>query len=459
MNDERAPESEERSWLDRLTHFISGEPQNKSDLEGVLSLAQEHEIIDEDARKIMEGALSVSDMQVRDIMIPRAQMVVIDSDQSLQEALPKILQSGRSRYPVIGEGIDDVIGILLAKDLLPLIQADRDVPSISTLMRPVTAVPESKRLNVLLREFRQNRNHMAIVIDEYGGIAGLITIEDVLEEIVGEIEDETDVDEGQLIRPINDDSFLVEALTPIEDFNEYFGTGFSDEEFDTIGGLVINAFGQLPTRNQTIRLDQFEFKVIHADERRADASARDPRHHRIKGVIRSNAPRWGLAFAAGCVFALGLAPYNLWPAIPLSAGLLFTLLRDSPSATPWRTGLAYGLGFFGVGVSWSMSASMYGPTPAAVAILLTAVFCGGLALLHGFQASLFYLLGSRHLSWRLIQFASIWVLFEWLQADFPDGLSWAYAGYSALDSLLHGWIPVIGIYGCSWLVVSLAAPG
>ena len=243
MNDERAPESEERSWLDRLTHFISGEPQNKSDLEGVLSLAEEHEIIDEDARKIMEGALSVSDMQVRDIMIPRAQMVVIDSDQSLQEALPKILQSGHSRYPVIGEGIDDVIGILLAKDLLPLIQADRDVPSISNLMRPVTAVPESKRLNVLLREFRQNRNHMAIVIDEYGGIAGLITIEDVLEEIVGEIEDETDVDEGQLIRPINDNSFLIEALTPIEDFNEYFGTGFSDEEFDTIGGLVINAFG------------------------------------------------------------------------------------------------------------------------------------------------------------------------------------------------------------------------
>jgi magnesium and cobalt transporter len=268
VNDERSPESEERSWLDRLTHFISGEPQNKTDLEGVLSLAEEHEIIDEDARKIMEGALSVSDMQVRDIMIPRAQMVVIDSDQPLQEALPKILQSGHSRYPVIGEGIDDVIGILLAKDLLPLIQADSDVPSISSLMRPVTAVPESKRLNVLLREFRQNRNHMAIVIDEYGGIAGLITIEDVLEEIVGEIEDETDVDEGQLIRPINDNSFLIEALTPIEDFNEYFGTAFSDEEFDTIGGLVINAFGQLPTRNQTIRLDQFEFKVIHADERR-----------------------------------------------------------------------------------------------------------------------------------------------------------------------------------------------
>lgn len=268
MNDDRKVDSEERSWLDRLTHFISGEPQNKSDLEGVLSLAEEHEIIDEDARKIMEGALSVTDMQVRDIMIPRAQMVVIDSDQPLLEAIPQIIQAGHSRYPVIGDGIDDVIGILLAKDLLPLVQANMDVPSITELMRPVIAVPESKRLNVLLREFRQNRNHMAIVIDEYGGIAGVITIEDVLEEIVGEIEDETDVEEGQLIRPVSDITFIVEALTPIEDFNAFFDTSFSDEEFDTIGGLVINAFGQLPTRNQTIRLNQFELKVTHADERR-----------------------------------------------------------------------------------------------------------------------------------------------------------------------------------------------
>jgi magnesium and cobalt transporter len=268
VNDDRKVDSEERSWLDRLTHFISGEPQNKSDLEGVLSLAEEHEIIDEDARKIMEGALSVTDMQVRDIMIPRAQMVVIDSDQPLLEAIPQIIQAGHSRYPVIGDGIDDVIGILLAKDLLPLVQANMDVPSITELMRPVIAVPESKRLNVLLREFRQNRNHMAIVIDEYGGIAGVITIEDVLEEIVGEIEDETDVEEGQLIRPVSDITFIVEALTPIEDFNAFFDTSFSDEEFDTIGGLVINAFGQLPTRNQTIRLNQFELKVTHADERR-----------------------------------------------------------------------------------------------------------------------------------------------------------------------------------------------
>ena len=268
MNDDRKPEVEERSWLDRLTHFISGEPQTKSDLEDVLSLAEEHEIIDQDARKIMEGALLVTNMQVRDIMIPRAQMIVIDSDESVQEALPKIIDAGHSRFPVIGEGMDDVIGILLAKDLLPLVESDSAPPALRQLMRPVIAVPESKRLNVLLREFRQNRNHMAIVIDEYGGIAGLITIEDVLEEIVGEIEDETDVAEKKPIRPMSDGTFFVEALTAIDDFNAFFDTEFSDDEFDTIGGVVVNAFGQLPSRNQSIQLNNFEFSVIRADERR-----------------------------------------------------------------------------------------------------------------------------------------------------------------------------------------------
>ena len=268
MNDDRKPEVEERSWLDRLTHFISGEPQTKSDLEDVLSLAEEHEIIDQDARKIMEGALLVTNMQVRDIMIPRAQMIVIDSDESVQEALPKIIDAGHSRFPVIGEGMDDVIGILLAKDLLPLVESDSAPPALRQLMRQVIAVPESKRLNVLLREFRQNRNHMAIVIDEYGGIAGLITIEDVLEEIVGEIEDETDVAEKKPIRPMSDGTFFVEALTAIDDFNAFFNTEFSDDEFDTIGGVVVNAFGQLPSRNQSIQLNHFEFSVIRADERR-----------------------------------------------------------------------------------------------------------------------------------------------------------------------------------------------
>jgi len=261
-------EHEDRSWLDRLSQFLSGTPQNRADLEGLLDLAASNELIDDDAKTIMEGALSVSDMQVRDVMIPRAQMTVIKVDADLAEALPQIIHAAHSRYPVIDDGLDNVVGILLAKDLLPLVmERDREF-NLKSLLRPAVVVPESKRLNVLLREFRQNRNHMAIVIDEYGGVAGLVTIEDVLEEIVGEIEDETDVDEGRDIQRINGNEFFVKAQTPIEDFNSYFSVAFSDEEFDTIGGLVVNAFGHVPTRNETTHLERFEFKVVSADQRR-----------------------------------------------------------------------------------------------------------------------------------------------------------------------------------------------
>ncbi len=268
MQDTQPADNDDRSWLERLTHFLSGTPQSKADLEGVLSLAADNEIIDDDARSIMEGALSVSDMQVRDIMIPRAQMTVIKVDAELDEALPQVIHAAHSRYPVIDDSLDNVVGILLAKDLLQLL-LNRDSPfNIRTLMRPAVVVPESKRLNVLLREFRQNRNHMAIVIDEYGGVAGLVTIEDVLEEIVGDIEDETDVDEGRYIRRISNTDFFVQAQTPIEDFNEYFNSKLSEEEFDTIGGLVVNALGHLPARNETTRFDGFEFKVVNADQRK-----------------------------------------------------------------------------------------------------------------------------------------------------------------------------------------------
>ncbi len=268
MNDSTQNENESRGWLERLTHFLSGDPQSRSDLEGVLALATDKDIIDEDARSIMEGALAVSDMQVRDIMIPRSHMEVIRADASLEEVLPQIIQAAHSRYPVIDDSLDDVIGILLAKDLLPLI-LNREGPfSVRENMRPLVKVPESKRLNVLLREFRQTRNHMAIVIDEYGGVAGLITIEDVLEEIVGEIEDETDTDEGRDIRRLSDTDFFVKAQTPIEDFNGFFNTELSDDEYDTIGGLVLNAFGHLPSRNDVIQFDGYQFTVINADQRR-----------------------------------------------------------------------------------------------------------------------------------------------------------------------------------------------
>ena len=268
MNDTHTPENDERSWVERLTQFLSGTPQNRADLEGLLELAVNNELIDDDAKTIMEGALSVSDMQVRDIMIPRAQMTVIKIDAELDEALPQIIHAAHSRFHVIDDNLDNVIGILLAKDLLPLILEREPEFDLRSLLRPAVVVPESKRLNVLLREFRQNRNHMAIVIDEYGGVAGLVTIEDVLEEIVGEIEDETDVDEGLDIRKISPTDFFVKAQTPIEDFNEHFSVSFSNEEFDTIGGLVVNAFGHVPTRSETTYLQRFEFKVVNADQRR-----------------------------------------------------------------------------------------------------------------------------------------------------------------------------------------------
>lgn len=269
--DPRPTETDDRSWLDRLTQMVTGTPYTRSDLEGLLKLAADNEVIDEDARTIMEGALLVGDMQARDAMIPRAQMVVIRESATLQEVLPQIIHSGHSRYPVVGDSTDDVKGILLAKDLLPFALEPEGSFEIAALMRAAVIVPESKRLNVLLREFRQQRNHMAIVIDEYGGVAGLVTIEDVLEEIVGEIEDETDADEEVQIRKLTESTFFVQALTPIEDFNEAFDSALSDEEFDTIGGLVLNAFGRLPNRNETTQLEGFEFKVINSDQRKLNS--------------------------------------------------------------------------------------------------------------------------------------------------------------------------------------------
>ncbi|MFV0476667.1 MAG: HlyC/CorC family transporter [Parahaliea sp.] len=270
MSDDRySNDSGDKSWLEKISLLFSSDPRSRSDLEEVLSIAADNEVIDEDARSIMEGAMKVSNMQVRDIMIPRAQMVVIKAETSLEEILPQITRAAHSRYPVVGENPDDVLGILLAKDLLPeILNKDHSQFQVQDLLRPTVVVPESKRLNVLLREFRENRNHMAIVIDEYGGVAGLITIEDVLEEIVGEIEDETDTEEDQFIRKISDEDYFIQALTPIEDFNDYFKCQFSDEEFDTIGGLVIQAFGHMPARNEVTTIDNFEFKVINADQRK-----------------------------------------------------------------------------------------------------------------------------------------------------------------------------------------------
>lgn len=260
--------SGQRSWLERLGQALAGEPKDRQQLIDLLRDAQRRNLLDADALGMIESVLQVSELQVRDIMIPRAQMVVVNRDDTPAEILTVIIESGHSRFPVIGENRDEVVGILLAKDLLRYRLDEAQRFDIREMLRPAVFIPESKRLNVLLNEFRASRNHMAIVVDEYGGVAGMVTIEDVLEQIVGDITDEHDIEEGSFIRRRSETVYVVKALTPVEDFNEYFGTGFSDEEFDTIGGLVTHAFGHLPKRGESVTLSQLRFKVLRADSRR-----------------------------------------------------------------------------------------------------------------------------------------------------------------------------------------------
>ncbi len=258
-----------RSWLERLGQALSGEPKDRAELMELIRDAQQRHLLDMDALSMIEGVLQVSEMQVRDIMIPRAQMVVVEQDATLEELLPVIGESGHSRFPVIGENRDEVVGILLAKDLLPyFIDGRQRHFNLRDVLRRPVFVPESKRLNVLLKEFRKKRNHMAIVVDEFGTAAGLVTIEDVVEQIVGEIADEHDVDDDLFIKQVGDNRFIIKALTPIEDFNEQFGSRFSDEEFDTIAGLVMKGFGRMPKRGEVVAIDGFHFKVLSADSRR-----------------------------------------------------------------------------------------------------------------------------------------------------------------------------------------------
>jgi len=268
MSEDRSS-NEQKSWFNKLTQAFAHEPRNRQELLEVLREAHQNKLLDSEALAIVEGAIQVADLQVRDIMVPRSQMISIKASQSPREFLPAVIDAAHSRYPVIGESLDDVIGILLAKDLLPLIlQGEQPNFNIKDMLRPATFVPESKRLNVLLREFRANHNHMAVVIDEYGGVAGLVTIEDVLEQIVGDIEDEHDVEEDGYIKPLPSGDYLIKALTPIDSFNETFDSQFSDDEYDTVGGLVMNAFGHLPKRNEVTEIGEFRFRVLNADSRR-----------------------------------------------------------------------------------------------------------------------------------------------------------------------------------------------
>jgi len=253
--------------LERIGAILMREPEDREQLVELLRSAYERNLIDADALGMIEGALQVSELQARDIMVPRAQMELVDLQATPEQILPQVIESGHSRFPVCGQNKDDIVGILLAKDLLRYFTGHEF--SLREMLRPAVFVPESKRLNVLLRDFRRNRNHMAIVVDEYGGVAGLLTIEDVLEQIVGEIEDEYDFDETEAnILLDRNGMYRVKAQTEISGFNETFGTRFSDEEYDTIGGLLLSRFGRLPKRGEEIELDNLKFRVQRADSRR-----------------------------------------------------------------------------------------------------------------------------------------------------------------------------------------------
>ena len=269
----RSSHERRRSWLERISSAFSGEPDTREELVAILRDAQGDGLIDADTLRMMEGAISVSALTVGDVMVSRSQMVSLPASARFLDLMKQVVESGHSRFPVHGDDRDEILGILLAKDLLRGVVADNGPGDIHGLLRPAVLIPESKKLNLLLKEFRLSRNHMAIVVDEYGGVAGLVTIEDVLEQIVGKIDDEHDdaEDDSALIAAQADGQYVVDALTPIGDFNERFGAGFPDDEYDTIGGLVTEAIGHLPEVGEELTLDRFEFRVIRADARRVRA--------------------------------------------------------------------------------------------------------------------------------------------------------------------------------------------
>jgi magnesium and cobalt transporter len=273
MSEDKPPStngSSNKSWLANLLQSFKSEPQNKEELSEMISGAQQRELIDPQTQEMIEGVMGVSEVKVRDIMIPRAQMITIDIEQGVDELLPLMLESAHSRFPIISEDKDHIEGILLAKDLLAYAFNDDKTFSLKENMREAIIVPESKRVDVLLKEFRLQRYHMAIVVDEYGGVSGLVTIEDILELIVGEIDDEfdDDVNENEHIRPLNKSTYSVKALTPVDDFNTFFETKFNEEESDTIGGVVLRAFGHMPETGEKVEIDNIHFEVTTSDKRR-----------------------------------------------------------------------------------------------------------------------------------------------------------------------------------------------
>lgn len=271
MSDDKPPSSQpqQKSFFDRIGHFLSGEPQDQDDLLDILKDAQEKHLLDADTLSMIESVLHFSEQRVKDIMIPRVQMSTISKNKKLDEIIPLVLECGHSRFPVIEDDRSKVVGVLLAKDLLAQLVEKKD-STVADIMRPVSVVPESKRLNSLLKEFRTERDHMAIVVDEYGMAAGLVTIEDVLEQIVGDIEDEHDTqsEEEEYIQKNGDNRYTIKAITSIDDINKYFSSNIVDDEHETIGGFVVHQLGRMPKKGDSLEHENFRFEVLHADNRR-----------------------------------------------------------------------------------------------------------------------------------------------------------------------------------------------
>jgi magnesium and cobalt transporter len=268
MSDDYPPSTPHKTWLEKISHLLTGEPQNVDDLLELLREAKTRSLLDTDALSMIEGVLQVSQMRVRDIMIPRVQMIVLPKDATLESILPLVIESGHSRYPVIDGDKSKVIGVLLTKDLLVRVFENKNL-TVQEIMRSVSIVPESKRLNVLLKESRTNGNHMAVVVDEYGQAAGLVTIEDVLEQIVGDIEDEHDDPEDEnYVFQRSEKEYMLKALMPIDEFDEYFGTKLETDEYDTIGGFIVSQLERMPQKGESLTVDNLKFEVIKTDSRR-----------------------------------------------------------------------------------------------------------------------------------------------------------------------------------------------
>jgi Mg2+/Co2+ transporter CorC len=468
--------------LERLSAFLTREPEDREELLQLLHGAFERKLLDADALSMIEGVMSVSEMTVRDIMIPRAQMDVVSQDDSPEEFIPLVLETKHSRFPVVGENKDDVVGILLAKELLNY-YANPESFDLKDTFRPVVFVPESKRLNVLLRDFRANRNHMAIVVDEYGGVSGLVTIEDVLEQIVGDIEDEYDFDESEdnIIAETNG-RYRVKAQTEIADFNEHFGTDFADDEFDTVGGLVLQAFGRLPKRGETTTIGDFRFRVIragqppavHAASRTACPNTCRRRRAALPGMRERRRAKPGAgphaawregepapsptlfiaAIALGAATVFGFAPFAFSGVPVVTLALLFALWQNAPSArnAAW-IGFGFGLGLLEVGASWLYIAlHNFGGMPLPLAAIGTAGFCAYLALYPALAGWLAVRWTPPRSLARVVAAAAAWTLTEWMRSLDIAGFPWLIVGYSQLtqstSSPLAGYAPLGGV----WLV-------